>query len=133
MHRDPAAARACWRASADIIVGMPDAAGLWAMDRLLGNPMVDHGAKTLAHANNDYVDHVKQFARPSDPQPSPPLSPLVGNFAHPGIGKAVLETDGDADLLEIVATGARLRRDPWDGTVYSATLLPDAGFEADRR
>ena len=31
--------------------GMPgDALGLWTLDRLLGNPMVDHGAKTLAGA-----------------------------------------------------------------------------------
>jgi CubicO group peptidase (beta-lactamase class C family) len=111
-------------------VGMPDAMGLWAMDRLLGNPLVDHGAETLARATDTYADGVEKFARPSDPEPSPPLAPLAGTFAHPGIGKAVLAVDGDAALLEVVATGARLRLDPWNGGVYSATLLPDAGFAA---
>ena len=109
-------------------VGMPDAVGLWAMDRLLSNSMVDHGAEALARAKNGYADDLKHFARPSDPQPSPPLAPLAGNFAHPGIGKAALEIEGNAALLEVVTTGARLRLDPWDGTVYTATLLPDAGF-----
>jgi CubicO group peptidase (beta-lactamase class C family) len=109
-------------------VGMPDAVGLWAMDRLLGNPMVDHGAAALARARTGYADDLKHFARPPEPQPSPSLAPLVGNFSHPGIGEAVLEIDGDDTLLEVVATGARLHLDPWDGAVYTATLLPDAGF-----
>jgi CubicO group peptidase (beta-lactamase class C family) len=111
-------------------VGMPDAIGLWAMDRLLGNPIVDYGAQALARAKNGYADDLKHLARPSDPQPSPPLAPLVGNFAHPGIGKAVLKIDGDIVLLELAASGARLRLEPWDGAVYSVTLLPDAGFAA---
>src|SRR5262245_29053664 len=57
-------------------VGMPDALGLWTIDRLLGNPMVDHEAEALTHAKASYADSVKQFARPADPQASPPLAPL---------------------------------------------------------
>jgi CubicO group peptidase (beta-lactamase class C family) len=71
-------------------VGMPDALGLWTLDRLLGNPMVDHEATTLVKAKATYTDGEKQFARPSDPQPSPPLAPLAGNFANAGFGKAAL-------------------------------------------
>ena len=64
-------------------VGMPDAIGLWTIDRLLDNPEVDYGAQKLAQARADYADSVEQFARPADPQPSPPLAPLAGDFADP--------------------------------------------------
>jgi CubicO group peptidase (beta-lactamase class C family) len=106
-------------------VGMPDALGLWTLDRLLGNPMVDHEAITLARAKATYADGVKQFARPADPQPSPPLA---GNFANPAFGKATLRMDGSTAALEIAATGAKLRLDPWNGPVYTATLAPDERF-----
>jgi hypothetical protein len=65
---------------------------------------------------------VKQFARPDDPQPSPALAPLVGNFANPAFGKAALRMDGGTAALEIAASGAKLRLDPWNGAVYTATL-----------
>jgi hypothetical protein len=111
-------------------VGMPDAIGLWTIDRLLGNPMVDYGARQLAGAKQGYADIVEQYARPSDPEPSPPLASLVGDFASTAFGKAVLALDGDTAALEIVASGAKLRLDPWDGALYSATLLQDAAFAA---
>ncbi len=110
-------------------VGMPDAIGLWTIDRLLDNPMADYGAKNLAHAKETYANGVKQFARPADPQPSPPLAPLAGNFANPGFGEAILRADGEAATLEL-ASGAKLRLDRWDGAVYTATLVPDARFAA---
>jgi CubicO group peptidase (beta-lactamase class C family) len=109
-------------------VGMPDALGLWTLDRLLGNPMVDHEAITIARAKATYADGVKQFARPADPQPSPPLAQLAGNFANPAFGKATLRMDGSTAALEIAATGAKLRLDPWNGPVYTATLAPDERF-----
>ena len=109
-------------------VGMPDALGLWTLDRLLGNPMVDYEAITLARAKATYADGVKQFARPADPQPSPPLAPLAGNFANPAFGKAALRMDGGTATLEFAATGAKLRLDPWNGAVYTATLAPDERF-----
>ena len=111
-------------------VGMPDATGLWTIDRLLGNPTIDHGAKTLAQAKSTFADGVKQFARPADPEPSPPLSPLAGNFANLGFGTATLLTDGDVAILEFAKTGAKLRLDPWNGAVYSATIVPDGKFAA---
>jgi len=111
-------------------VGMPDAIGLWTIDRLLENPMVDYGAKNLAQAKATFADGVKQFARPADPQPSRPLSPLAGSFANPRFGKAILLTDGDVAILELVGTGAKLRLDPWNGAVYTATLVPEGKFAA---
>ena len=109
---------------------MPDALGLWTLDRLLGNPMVDYEAITLARAKATYADGVKQFARPADPQPSPPLAPLAGNFANPAFGKTALRMDGSTAALEFAATGAKLRLDPWNGAVYTATLAPDERFAA---
>jgi hypothetical protein len=111
-------------------VGMPDAIGLWTMDRLLRNPMIDHGAKSLTQAKKTFADGVKQFARPANPQPSPPLAPLAGNFANPGFGKTTLRTEADEATLELSDTGAKLRLDPWNGAVYTATLVPDGKFAA---
>jgi hypothetical protein len=104
--------------------------GLWTLDRLLGNPMVDCGAIVLAGAKTRYADELKQFARPADPQPSPPLAPVAGNFANPAFGKAALHMDGGAATLEFAATGAELRLDPWNGAVYTATLTPEGKFAA---
>jgi hypothetical protein len=109
-------------------VGMPDAIGLWTIDRLLGNPMVDHAAKSLALAKTPYADSVKQYARPASPLPSPPLAPLAGEFANPGFGKAVLRVDSEATTLELLESGARLRLDAWNGGVYTATLVPEGRF-----
>jgi Domain of unknown function (DUF3471) len=92
--------------------------------------MVDHEAINLAKAKASYTDGVKQFARPADPQPSPPLAPLAGNFANPGFGKAALRMDGVAAALEIAASGTKLRLDPWNGAVYTATLAPEEKFAA---
>jgi hypothetical protein len=111
-------------------VGMPDALGVWTLDRLLGNPMVDYEATTLAKAKATYTDSVKVVARPADPQPSPPLAPLAGNFANPSFGKAALRMDGGTAALEIAASGAKLRLDPWNGAVYTATLVPEGKFAA---
>jgi CubicO group peptidase (beta-lactamase class C family) len=111
-------------------VGMPDALGLWTLDRLLGNPMVNHGAIVLAGAKTRYADDVKQFARPADPQPSPALGPLAGNFGNPAFGKAVLRMDGGIAALEFAASGAKLRLDPWNGALYAATLSPEGKFAA---
>jgi CubicO group peptidase (beta-lactamase class C family) len=102
--------------------------GLWTLDRLLGNPMVDHGAIVLAAAKTRYADELKQFARPADPGPSPPLAPLAANFSNPAFGKAALRTDAGAATLELAATGAKLRLDPWNGAVYTVTLAPEEKF-----
>jgi CubicO group peptidase (beta-lactamase class C family) len=109
-------------------VGMPDAIGLWTIDRLLDNRMVDYAAKSLPLAKAAYADAVKQFARPADPQPSPPLAPLAGKFANPAFGEAILRIDGDAATLELMGSGAKLRLVAWNGDVYTATLAPEGKF-----
>jgi hypothetical protein len=106
----------------------PDAIGLWTIDRLLDNPMVDHAAKSLTRARTAYDDSVKQYARPADPQRSPPLGPLAGSFTNAGFGKAVLRTDGDVATFELLGSAAKLRLDAWNADVYTATLGPEGRF-----
>ena len=87
-------------------VGFPDAVGDWMFDRLLGNPEVDHVAAKLAAAKAGAAAGDALFARPANPRPSPPLAPLAGSFANPAFGKVTVRQDGDALVVEIVATGA---------------------------
>jgi CubicO group peptidase (beta-lactamase class C family) len=109
-------------------VGFPDAIGSWVMDRILGNPQVDHTANLLKAATAKYDTSVKMFAKPEHPRPFPSLAPLAGRFANPAIGKASVTVEGDALILEITATGAKLKLDPWDGDVFTARLMPLGRF-----
>ena len=111
-------------------VGFPDAVGLWVLDRLLGNPSVDHVAKTLEAAKAKYQSVRKQFARPDKPRPSPALAPLAGNFANTSFGKAVVRAESDALIVEIQATGAQFRLEPWDGDIFAVRLMPSGRFAA---
>jgi hypothetical protein len=40
-----------------------------------------------------------------------------------------VKKDGDALLMEI-ATGAALKLDPWDGEIFTATIVADGPFAA---
>jgi len=111
-------------------VGFPDALGLWVLDRLLGNPSVDHVAKTLEAAKAKYQSVRKQFARPDKPRPSPTLEPLAGNFANTSFGKAVMRAESDAMIMEIQATGAQFKLEPWDGDIFAVRLMPSGRFAA---
>jgi hypothetical protein len=94
-------------------VGLPDAIGAWTFDRLMRNPLVDYAADALKRAKTKYADDDKQFARPASPRPFHPFAPLAGNFANPSFGKMVLRPEGDALVLEIKISGAKLKLDPW--------------------
>jgi CubicO group peptidase (beta-lactamase class C family) len=111
-------------------VGFPDAIGLWVLDRILGNPSVDHVAKTLEAAKAKYESIRKQFARPDKPRPSPPLAPLAGNFANPSFGKAVVRPESDALTVELQATGAQFKLEPWNGDILAVRLVPNGRFAA---
>jgi CubicO group peptidase (beta-lactamase class C family) len=110
-------------------VGFPDAIGAWILDRLLGNTDVDHAAERLKLAKAGAEKDVELWARPANPRPFPPLAPLAGSFTHPALGKAAVKKDGDALLMEI-ATGAALKLDPWDGEIFTATIVADGPFAA---
>jgi hypothetical protein len=87
-------------------------------------------AKTLEAAKSKYESTRKQFARPDKPRPSPPLAPLAGNFANPSFGNAVMRPEGDALMMELQATGAQFRVEPWDGDIFAVRLVPNGRFAA---
>jgi CubicO group peptidase (beta-lactamase class C family) len=111
-------------------VGFPDAIGLWTLDRILGNREANHVANTLKTARVNFGTASKLFAKPANPRPVPPLAPLAGTFANPSFGKAAVTLEGDALVVEIQATGARLKLEPWDGDVFTARLMPLGRFAA---
>jgi len=109
-------------------VGFPDAVGLWAADRLLDNPPVDHVAVMLKRARDNAAKERQAFARPANPRPAPPLKLFAGNFSNPSFGQAVLSTQGDSLVLELKTTGARIKLDAWDGDIFTIALMPNGQF-----
>jgi hypothetical protein len=110
-------------------VGFPDAVGEWVLDRLLGNPDVDHVAAKLKAARENAEKKAKLWAEPANPRPFPPLAPRAGKFTNPAVGKVEVKQDGDALLMEF-SGGATLKLVPWDGEVFTATLVAQGAFEA---
>jgi CubicO group peptidase (beta-lactamase class C family) len=111
-------------------VGFPDAIGFWTIDHILGNPQVDHAANLIKAATAKYDAAVKMFAKPEHPRPFPPLAPLAGRFANPAIGKASVTVEGNDLVMELTGTGAKLKLEPWDGDVFTASLMPLGHFAA---
>jgi Domain of unknown function (DUF3471) len=111
-------------------IGLPDAIGEWTLDRLLGNPPVDHAAEALKKATAKYAAEDKIYAKPASPRPFPPLAPLAGSFAAPTLGKAAVRVNGEALMLELQTTGAELKLEPWDGDVFTLRLMPSGRFAA---
>jgi CubicO group peptidase (beta-lactamase class C family) len=109
-------------------VGFPDAVGEWVLDRLLGNPEVDHVGERLKLAKASAEKDAKLWVRPANPRPSPPFGPLAGSFTHPAVGKVTVKQEGDALVMEL-ATGA-LKLSPWDGEIFTATLVPNGPLAA---
>jgi CubicO group peptidase (beta-lactamase class C family) len=111
-------------------VGFPDAIGRWVLDRILGNPKVDHVADVFKSAKGASERSAKLFAKPDNPRPFPPLTPLAGTFVNPSFGKATLALEGDTLIMSLQAGGAKLRLDPWDGGIFTANLMPLGRFAA---
>ncbi len=108
--------------------GFQIALGMWILDRILGNPKVDHVAKKREEAKASFETKAKQFAKPSNPRPFPPLAALAGKFVNPSFGEAAVTLQGDALVMAFQATGARLQLEPWDGAVFIAKLMPTGSF-----
>ncbi len=111
-------------------VGLPDAIGAWALERLLGNPDIDFVPLVLKHATEAFNRTETLFAKPASPRPFPPLAPLAGTFANPAFGRATVAVQDNALSMRLHATGARLLLQPWDGGVFTARLLPEGRFAA---
>ncbi len=111
-------------------MGFPDAVGEWTLDRLMGNPEVDHVAAKLAAAKKGAAAGDALFAKPENARPAPPFAPFTGTFSNPVFGEAtVTEANGGLDVA-LASTGATLRLDPWDGDILTLSLVPIGPMEA---
>jgi CubicO group peptidase (beta-lactamase class C family) len=108
--------------------GSQIALGMWILDRILGNPKVDHVTKSLDDAKAGFEAKAKLFAKPADPRPFPPLGPLAGKFVNPSFGAATIVVEDGALIMEMQATGAKIRLEPWDGDVFITRLMPTGRF-----
>ncbi len=111
-------------------IGFPEMLGRWILDRVLANPAIDYAALKLPEEKAQYEVLARQFAKPVQPRPFPPLAPLAGRFDHPSMGEAVVSRDGGALILAITTTGARFKLEPWDGDIFTARLIPEGRFAA---
>src|SRR6266403_5426143 len=109
-------------------VEAPNSLGPWVLDRILGNAKHDPVAENLKNAKATFEATAKQFAKPANPRPFPPLAPLTGNFVNSSFGKAVLTLKDDAPVIEVQATGAKFKLVPWDGDIFMATLMATGQF-----
>ena len=75
-----------------------------------------------------FETNAKPFAKPASPRPFPPLAPLAGKFVNPSFGAVAVAPEGDALVMEIQATGANLKLEPWDGDVFTAKIMPLGRF-----
>ena len=104
------------------------ALGMWILDRILGNPEVDYLTKFLDVAKAGFEAKAKLFAKPVEPRPFLRLEPLAGKFVNPSFGTATIIVEDSALLMEMQATGAKVRLEPWDGDVFIARLVPTGRF-----
>ena len=110
-------------------VGLPDAMGEWILDRLLGNPEVDHVAERLKAANAAFAEGEKAGAPPAVRQPATVLAPLAGDYANDSLGQAKVSEDGAGLSVEISATGAKLKLADQGGQAFAVTLVPEGRFQ----
>lgn len=105
-------------------VGLPDAIGEWVLDRMLGNPEVDHAAirlaAVLAAASEDEAD-----AEAAMRQPPTVLAPLVGDYHSDSLGEAAISEEGEELVLKLPATEAKLRLIDRGGQVFDVVLVPE--------
>jgi CubicO group peptidase (beta-lactamase class C family) len=114
----------------EVNVGFPDAIGLWTLDRILGNPEVDHVAAKHHAAIASFDAQAKQFVRPTEPQQALPAQIFRGSFVNGAFGKVTITSDDETPVMIFQTTGAALRLDSWDGGVRTATYLPAGRFAA---
>ena len=111
-------------------VGLPDALGEWVLDRLIGNPEVDHVAARLEAAKAADAASARTFDPPPVRRPAPPLAGVAGTYVNGSLGPVEVAVAGDGLVLTLTATGARLKIEPRDGSVFAASLIAEGRFAA---
>jgi CubicO group peptidase (beta-lactamase class C family) len=108
--------------------GFPDALAFWIYGKLLGDADLDPMKGALERAKAQAEAAQARFKRPAAPRPAGDLAALAGAYAGPVLGAAKLIAEAGALVLTLEATGAQLRLDPFDGMVFTASLLPTGRF-----
>ena len=96
----------------------------------MGNPVVDHVARRLAAAKAADAAGNAPFAGAALRSAPPPSAALAGAFANGSFGKATVSADGDALVMTLTATGAKLRLEPRSDDVLLIKLVPEGRFAA---
>jgi CubicO group peptidase (beta-lactamase class C family) len=108
--------------------GFPDVAAMWFYRRVLGEPALDQMAAVLERARAKVAATRASFERPASPRPPPALEALAGRYDTLEFGPAALRVDGERLVLALEETKAELALDPFDGDVFTVSLLPVEGF-----
>ena len=91
-------------------VGVPDAIGRWTLDLMLGDqPKSIMSLMMLKGAEANFRTAAKLFAKPAAPGRSRRSLHCTGTFANPSFGRAVVGPEGDRLVMELQATGAKLK------------------------
>ena len=95
---------------------------------MLGNPDVDYVATRIVETKAYFAAAAAPVRPAGEPATVSAARPLAGAFVSPSFGKASVVVDGNALIMEILATGAKLKLEPWDGDVFVARLMPIGQF-----
>ncbi len=108
--------------------GFPDAVALWFYDRVLNNPPSDPVAKMLPGVRKAAEQEAKRYVRPASPSSAPDLAGLAGEYRSRVFGPTTVTVQNPGLILTLSETGARVRLDPFDGAVFTATLIGERRF-----
>lgn len=108
--------------------GFPDAVGAWLLDHLLGNPPSDPMSVALKQVQAQDQETRKLYTRPASPADSPALDTVAGTYVSPAFGPANVAAQDPGLMVTLEKTGARLRLDPFDGAVFTASLVSEGQF-----
>jgi hypothetical protein len=98
------------------------------LDKLLGNPEVDHVKAALVHLKDQAEKQSALYRKRAAPQPAPAMESLVGAYRSDILGPAAVATDNGGLVLTLAQTGARLNLVPFDGALFTVKLVPEGPF-----
>ena len=115
----------------EVNVGLPDAIGRWVMDRILDNPNVDH-RRGGDQGGAGRIREIGQAVRQAGQSAAIPAAGAAGrDFHQSGLSaRRRCALEGDALVMSLEATGAKLRLAQWDGSIFTARLMPLGQFAA---
>jgi CubicO group peptidase (beta-lactamase class C family) len=95
-----------------------DAVGLWFYDRVLGNPVKDYSAESLAAAREGEKKALTLRQRPPTAKPSAPLDAYAGAYYSALLKDAAVSAQDDRLRLDFAAINRSWVLTPWNGDVF---------------